>query len=79
MVHDVVSVTKEVARSVSSCGNFCSPIQNIVMTGNAQFQDAGKCHLQYAAAVSKSLFALVKIYISFLWRADYFLDFILGI
>jgi hypothetical protein len=44
MAYDVVLATKEVARCVCSCGNFCSPIQNIVLMGTARFQDAGKIH-----------------------------------
>jgi hypothetical protein len=67
MVHDVISATKEVAGSVSSCGNFCSPIQNIVTTRTAQFPDAGKfmAHLPYASSISKCIFALLNISLFF--------------
>lgn len=54
MVYDVTSATEEVAGSVSSCGNFCSLMQNIAVTGTVLFPDAGKSH-----AFSCSLFALL--------------------
>ncbi|EMS57745.1 putative histone acetyltransferase HAC-like 3 [Triticum urartu] len=41
MVYDVTPATEEVAGSVSSCGNFCSLMQNIAVTGPVLFPDAG--------------------------------------
>ena len=57
MVYDVTSATEEVAGSVSSCGNFCSLMQNIAVTGPVLFPDAGIKVMLFHA----SLFALLVI------------------
>jgi hypothetical protein len=56
MVYDVISAPaiREVAISVSSCGNFCYTTQNIAMTKTVRFPDAGKAMgpLNYSAPLS---------------------------
>jgi hypothetical protein len=68
MVYDVTSATEEVAGSVSSCGNFCSLMQNIAVTGAVLFPDAGKSH-----AFSCQLICITRYImqlLSFLWVSD---------